>query len=342
MDVRELILKKLTEKGSLKASEIVRLTGFTRTYVNRFFQELRDEGRLVLIGRANRAHYVPALKEAVEGAKKNILNATLNLRNENLNEDAVLADIKKKTGIFTGLKKDVSDILDYAFSEMLNNAIEHSLSENIRVTMERSYGRISFSVKDEGIGIFNNIMRKKKLAGSMEAIQDLLKGKETTASEAHTGEGIFFTSKAGDILVIRGSGKKLIFDNVTEDVFVKNIKKMKGTRINFSVNTRSKKALSGIFRRYTDTSFEFSKTEVTVRLYKTKARHVSRSEARRLVSGLDKFKTVVLDFSGVESIGQGFADEIFRVWKANHPGIAVEAKNANENARFMIKRASEK
>ena len=54
-------------------------------------------------------------------------------------------------------------------------------------------------------------MKKKNLNSEMEAIQDLLKGKQTTAPEAHSGEGIFFTSKVSSVLTIQSSHKKLIY-----------------------------------------------------------------------------------------------------------------------------------
>jgi hypothetical protein len=41
---------------------------------------------------------------------------------------------------------------------------------------------------------------------------------------------------------------------------------------------------------------------------------MSRSQARRLMNRFDRFSEVVLDFTGVNFIGQGFADEIFRVF----------------------------
>lgn len=342
MDVRKLILKVLEEKGEVLASEIIKTAGFSRTYVNRFFQELRDEGKIVLIGKANRARYVLASREAVMNAKKEICDTAYILQNQDLAEDKVLADIKKKTGILIGIHENVSDILDYAFSEMLNNAIEHSGSKTIKVAMQKDKDSISFSVVDKGIGIFKNIMKKKKLRNTMEAIEDLLKGKQTTAPAMHSGEGIFFTSKVADMLVIQGSRKKLLFNNILDDIFIKDIKEIEGTKVSFSMGLNSEKNLSEVFKQYTDSSFEFSKTKVTIRLYKMESQYISRSQARRIVSGLDKFKTITLDFKDVKTVGQGFADEIFRVWKLNHPNISVNIINANENVKFMINRAKTK
>ena len=57
------------------------------------------------------------------------------------------------------------------------------------------------------------------------------------------------------------------------------------------------------------------------------------------MSGMEKFKIVELDFRGVTVIGQAFADEVFRVFKNNHPRITIVPRNANEDVVFMIRRA---
>ncbi len=339
MDIENLILSALKKKKRLKASEIIKSTEFSRAYVNKFFQKLRNDGKIILLGKANRAHYILATGEGLRQAKSGLLKVTRMLRNRGLAEDVVLRDIKEKTGIFSGIPGNISDILGYAFSEMLNNAIEHSRSNTIRIVMQKQKESIVFRVIDKGVGVFNNIMRKKKLKNEMEAIQDLIKGKETTAPDVHTGEGIFFTSKAADMLVIRSGHKKLSFNNFLRDIFINDVKDTAGSKIFFSININSKKKLDHIFKQYTDESFEFSKTEVNVRLYKTVNEYISRSQARRILSGLGKFKRVLLDFRGVKTVGQGFADEIFRVWKSQHPGVSITAQNANENIEFMLQRA---
>lgn len=342
MDIKKLITKTLDKKGEVKASEIIKISGFSRAYINRFFREMREEGVLVLTGKANKTRYVPASKKVISREKSLIKTTYRILKNKHLNEDEVLADIRKNTGIFQDLKGNVSKILEYSFTEMLNNAIEHSNSGKIEVRVEKKKNNVLFEVKDKGVGVFNNIRRKKHLGSTMDAIQDLLKGKQTTEPASHSGEGIFFTSKVGDILTIESSKKKLIFDNLVEDIFLKDVnKKTKGTRVVFSISLDSGKKMEKIFRDYTDDSFTFSKTEVTIKLYDRDANYVSRSQARRLLSGLEKFKTIVLDFRGIETVGQGFADEIFRVWWKKYPGKDIITKNAGENVMFMIKRAKD-
>jgi hypothetical protein len=66
---------------------------------------------------------------------------------------------------------------------------------------------------------------------------------------------------------------------------------------------------------------------------------MSRSQARRVLVRFERFKEVFLDFSGIESIGQAFADEIFRVYAGDHPKLKLIAANANEQVNHMIGRA---
>ena len=65
----------------------------------------------------------------------------------------------------------------------------------------------------------------------------------------------------------------------------------------------------------------------------------SRSEARRLVAGLHRIRDLVLDFKGVEEVGQGFADEVFRVWARAHPKVCLKPVHMVEAVEFMVRRA---
>ena len=336
MSVTDTILKELSKKGKIKVSDITGLTGFSRAYINRYLNELERNNKILLIGKANNAGYI-AMEDRDE-YKEVLLKTHLILNNKEIEEHEVLKRIKRETRIFNDLKENIIGIVDYAFTEMLNNAIEHSKSRTIDIHMGKENGQIYFAVRDKGVGIFNNIMRTKQLSGVMPAIQDLLKGKETTLPSRHSGEGIFFTSKAADKLVISSFEKELIFDNDMKDIFVKNKKKIKGTKVEFIINTAQKRTLSEVFGKYTE-DFTFNKTGVLVKLYKPGAGYISRSEARRLLTGLDKFKTIDMDFDKVETVGQAFADEIFRVWQGIHKDININYTNANENVIFMIKRA---
>lgn len=63
---------------------------------------------------------------------------------------------------------------------------------------------------------------------------------------------------------------------------------------------------------------------------------VARSHARRILRDKDEFKEIIFDFNGIEFMGQGFADEIFRVFQNAHPDIVLRPINANEAVLGMI------
>jgi hypothetical protein len=337
MDMKDLIFDFLKINGRVTTADVVGKTKLSRAYAQRFLKDLADEGTIVRMGKANQAHYVLASKYGALPARPSRIRKIIT--NKGLAEDKVLSQIKEESSIFQKMAGNVSSILDYAFTEMLNNAIEHSMSDKIDISVIKTATDIRFSVADRGIGIFNNIMAKKQLASTMDAIQELLKGKETTAPAAHSGEGIFFTSKIADSLALKSFGKKVVFDNVGQDIYIKDIQSSKGTKVDFTLSLKSKKTLSDLFKQYTDESFSFSKSEVKVKLYHQDVDYVSRSQARRILGSLEKFKTIEFDFKDVKTVGQGFADEIFRVWQTAHQDIKVMIKNANENIMLMIKRA---
>ena len=337
MDLRTLVFKTIEKKGQVTTADIVDHTGFSRAYIQRLLKGLAGEGVIVLTGKANQAHYVFPPKKGVGMIKP--LKVHRIMLNKDLAEDKILRQIKAESAIFHGVLKNISSIVDYAFTEMLNNAIEHSASEKIDVVLMKTKTDIRFTVKDSGIGIFNNIRKTKHLGTTIEAIQDLLRGKETTAPNAHSGEGIFFTSKVADFLAIKSFEKKLVFDNVVQDIYIKDVQSAKGTKVDFVLDINSKKKLTDVFNKYTDDSFQFSKTSVRIKLYHQDVDYVSRSQARRILVGLEKFKTIELDFKDVNTIGQAFADEIFRIWKSNHKDVDFIIQNANENVMLMIKRA---
>ena len=83
---------------------------------------------------------------------------------------------------------------------------------------------------------------------------------------------------------------------------------------------------------------DFSKTVVPVRLAQYGGDLIARSQAKRVVAGLDKFSKVEFDFEGVDAIGQGFSDEIFRVFQNSHPDIELIAIDCIPEIEIFIDR----
>ena len=90
---------------------------------------------------------------------------------------------------------------------------------------------------------------------------------------------------------------------------------------------------------YSDVDGGFTITNIPMKMVCDSGYPVSRSQAKRLYFGFDKFEKVILDFSGVEEIGQGFSHELFSVFQKRHPEIKLEYVNANDNIIRMINRS---
>ncbi len=340
---KQKILEIAQNKGRFTAKEIVRDFGVSRQYVTTLISGLIAEKKLVKLGGTRNASYL-----SVKFAKENkdlIPNVfKKKYKNQFLEEHTVLIEIEERFYLLSNLKENVKSIFTFAFSEMLNNAIEHSQSKNISVEVGLKNNKLFFQVEDFGVGVFRNIMKKRSLQSENEAIQDLLKGKTTTMPKSHSGEGIFFTSKSSDLFILDSFGYQMIVEPQINDVKIKNTTKNKrGTRVTFEINTKSEKHLNDIFKKYTDltpdSNYGFDKTEIRVSLYTMSGVHISRSQARRILSGLDKFKIILLDFDRVPIVGQAFADEIYRVFQNAHPSIVIQEENMSEGVGFMINRS---
>ncbi len=96
------------------------------------------------------------------------------------------------------LPTNVLDICYYGFTEIVNNVVDHSGSENVILAIVRTATSVEMRVLDKGIGVFRKIQQALELPSQQEALFELTKGKLTTDPSRHTGEGIFYTSRAFD------------------------------------------------------------------------------------------------------------------------------------------------
>lgn len=240
------------------------------------------------------------------------------------------------------LPKNILSICQYGFTEILNNAVEHAEGENIHIYVRVDHDQILFMISDDGIGIFNKITTELGLSDRRFAILELTKGKLTTDPAKHTGEGIFFTSRIFDEFSILSSNLFFSHKSKGDDWLIESEDSDDGTSVVMKISASSNKELQGIFDKFTadEDEYSFSRTHVPVALAKYGEENlVSRSQARRLLSRFDRFKEVLLNFEGIDTIGQAFADEIFRVFANENPDIELIHVLANEQVVKMINRA---
>jgi hypothetical protein len=115
-----------------------------------------------------------------------------------------------------------------------------------------------------------------------------------------------------------------------------------GTTVLMDIAVASHRTDREVFEAYSSgpDEYAFAKTVVPVRLVRIGDENlVSRSQAKRVLQRVDRFRCVVLDFEGVERIGQAFSDEIFRVFALAHPKVELVAMHATPEVQQMIRRA---
>ena len=254
---------------------------------------------------------------------------------DDLKEDFVYKELKKD------LKLDMScgaaEILPYAFTEMLNNAIEHSEGTVAKIRFWRNSDYWAFDIVDDGVGVFHKISSTFHLASPIESIGELTKGKRTTAAQRHSGEGIFFTSKVVDRFELASDGLEWEVDNSISDFTIIHKEIDRGTRVYCQIAINTQRRVEDTFKAFS-IDHDFVRTRPTVKLFEYGTTFVSRSEAKRIFAGLERFQEIELDFQKVESVGQGFVDEVFRVWVSHHPEKKIIPINMNSSVEFMVER----
>lgn len=231
--------------------------------------------------------------------------------------------------------ENVQAIWSYTFSEMINNVMDHSAASDVEIIVEQDYLNTSVMIYDNGIGIFKKIKEHFKFPSLDEAICELFKGKLTTDSENHSGEGIFFSSKMMDDFFIVSSGK--IFTNNKYDnskIISIASEHIKGTCVIMSLSNYTHKKPHEVFDLYANVDGGFIKTKIPMKnIFDTSP--VSRSQAKRVCNRLEKFKEVVIDFEGVKWMGQGFAHQLFVIFAREHMDIQIVPINMNEDITKM-------
>jgi anti-sigma regulatory factor (Ser/Thr protein kinase) len=312
------------------SSDIVRVAQdkfqLSRTAILRYIHSLEKENYIKVEGlTSNRKYFLKPLHE---------FDKTYQIQ-KSLAEDKVWRnDILP---LFKGIRENVVNICQYGFTEILNNAIDHSEGTSVTIQIEVNVDLINITIHDNGIGIFNKIQKECNLDDPLQAILELSKGKLTTDPANHTGEGIFFTSRMFDFFAILSRNLRFAYQDL--DLFYEVDQDLIGTQVYMSISTISDRTTTSVFSKFTSDSVDhgFDKTIVPVKL----ARYgneslVSRSQAKRLLTRLEKFRVVILDFDHINEIGRAFADEIFRVYVNSHPNTKIIATHDNKRIKQLI------
>lgn len=246
---------------------------------------------------------------------------------------------------YLSLSGNVQNIASHGFTEMVNNAVDHSGGQSVFVWADQDQKSLRLIISDDGIGIFAKITNALELPDLRQALFELAKGKLTTDPANHSGEGVFFTSRMFDAFEISANGLQFNHDdNMSSDWLEESSATIfeNGTAVFMRISLTSQRTAASVYEQFTKApeDYDFSKTVVPMRLAKYGDEHlISRSQAKRLIARFDRFKTVILDFTDVREIGQAFADELFRVYANAHPAVELIPQNMTEQVERMWLRA---
>ena len=325
--IRHYLLEKINENQSSAVKRTADAFGITPASVYKYLNEMETAG---VVQKIKRGEYLLACKTSV---------ITLHRSAGELESEMRIYD-RYIYPLTIDLPRNVQGIWEYLCGEMINNVIDHSEAETLEIGISRNALQTEIRLTDDGVGILRKIKTYFGLDSIEEAVAELFKGKLTTDAAHHSGEGVFFSSRLADTFIIVSSGQVFTHNRFAEDE-IRQIAMQTpqdvnecGTTVFMTLANDSQKRAKDVFDLFADTDGGFTKTRIPLKNYFESA-PVSRSQAKRLVSRLDRFLEAELDFEGVEWMGQGFAHELFVVFAKAHPETKLIPLNMNEDVRKM-------
>lgn len=305
---------------------VARELGLTRQAIFLHVKKLIERKQIVASGKTKNRRY-----ELNETAHEEIIEITPDL------EEHVVWE-KQIRPFLPDLDRNIFDICFHGFTEIFNNVKDHSEGSRCRVSITLTPVNITLGIDDNGIGIFAKLQKQFGFEDEYHAALELAKGKLTTDKHRHSGEGIFFTSRMFDVFDIYSRGFAFLHEHGDWLVKTEKVENTIGTSVRMKLDLKSGRTTQSVFDQFaTGDDYGFVRTMVPIKLAKYGDENlVSRSQAKRVLARLENFQVTLLDFKDVDSIGQAFADEVFRVYNFTHPNVQLQVANANARVNRAI------
>jgi anti-sigma regulatory factor (Ser/Thr protein kinase) len=235
------------------------------------------------------------------------------------------------------LQPNVARLAQHAFTELLNNAIDHSGGSGVTVSVRQTGMHLQMLVSDDGCGVFQSIERGWQIDDPAHAMLELSKGKLTTQPDRHCGHGLFFVARAADIFDLHANRSGFQRRPGKSGWFALRPLERQGTSVFLAIALDTQRTLDEVLRAQAESGYGFEHTEVALRLLTGPGIGLeSRAQARRVALRLAQFRRARLDFSGVEDIGPAFADELFRVFARANPGVELRPEAMAPRVAAMV------
>lgn len=159
--IRRRALQLISTSGQRVATLLAQEFGLSRQVANGYLQSMVRDGLLEAEGTTrSRVYRLKTLTDTVRRYPR-----------EGLEEDRVCRELIAP--VVARFPKNVDSIWNYAGTEMINNAIDHSGASEVEVRVRKNGLYTEVIVEDEGEGIFRKIQRVLNLHDAREAILEL-------------------------------------------------------------------------------------------------------------------------------------------------------------------------
>jgi anti-sigma regulatory factor (Ser/Thr protein kinase) len=240
---------------------------------------------------------------------------------------------------YFALPDNVARMVQHAFTELLNNAIDHSEGTSVTVSLRQNATQAQLLVSDDGRGLFDKIRERFAIDDPVLVMLELAKGKLTSAPERHTGRGLYFSARLADIVDLHANANAFQHRD-WEGAGWRRSRALarQGTSIYLAIALDTRRTLDAVMRAASldGEGYGFERTSVPLRLLSAAGCLESRAQAKRVTARLSQFHCAQMDFDGVTDIGHGFADELFRVFAREHPTVDLVPTNMTPRVAAMV------
>ncbi|MBA4176101.1 MAG: hypothetical protein C0505_06015 [Leptothrix sp. (in: Bacteria)] len=240
---------------------------------------------------------------------------------------------------FFSLPAPVQRMARHAFTELVNNAVDHSGGGQVTVSMRQTPLQLQLLVSDDGCGLFERIGQSFHIAEPALAMLELSKGGLTSAPDRHSGHGLFFTSRLADVFDIHANAVAYQCRSWERRAWRAGRPATQGgTSVYLAISLDTPRTLDSVLQAHRGGAGRgLERTTVPLHLLAGEDGVLaSRAEARRVASRLAQFEQAEIDFSGITDIGHAFADELFRVFGAGQPQLVLQATGMTPGVRAVI------
>jgi hypothetical protein len=189
--------------------------------------------------------------------------------------------------------------------------------------------------------VFDKIRETFDIADPAMAALELAKGKLTSQPDRHTGRGLFFTAQLADVFDLHANEHAFQQRSWEQRASLRERPQhRRGSTIFVAVALDTTRSIDDVLRQFSDdgAGYGFERTRVPLRLLTAPGAGLeSRAQARRAAARLQEFRRAEVDFQGIEDVGHAFADELFRVFRAQHPSVQLVPLNMSARVASLVR-----